>query len=421
MIQEYESDVVVVGGGPAGISACLQLYSMPGLKVTLLEAEHEPGGIPRTCGPGFGLRDQHCFRTGPSYARHLADLLGKTKVQAYTETTAVSVTPGKDGEPHLVETVSPQGCSKHFCTSLILATGCFESSRESRLIPGDRPAGIITTGTLQQQVKARQLKPGSKALIVGTEHVSLSAVLTLKRAGVELAGLVEQAARPLTYPAAMLAFKTFYRFPVYYQAQIKAIVGKQRVEGVLLDIRGKERLVPCDTVVMSGRFRPDTALAETAGLEMDPASRGPLVDQDFQTSLPGVYAVGNLLRGADMHDLCALEGKAAARGLILAMGQDRQPAQAQVRVATRPPVRFSSPQFVDLSKIDLTGPAMAQTCSIQLAETLSNPVLKVWSGANLVWQKKYRLLVGRTRIVLPLVCFNLSAIDPETGLLVTVG
>lgn len=421
MIYSTESDVVVVGGGPAGISACLELARLSLLSVTLIEAEAEVGGVPRHCGPGFGMRDQGRFMSGPAYAARLAGLLRRTGVRRLTETTALSIRADRDRDGYLIETASPQGAGLHSCLRLILAAGCFETSRESRLIPGDRPAGIITTGTLQQLVKARGLKPGRRALILGAESVSLSAGLTLRRAGVNLAGLVGPEVFPDTYPWAFTALTKALRLPVHRPAQVKAIIGRGRVQGVALDLAGQEEFVSCDAVIVSGRFRPDAGLAENMGLAIDPDSRGPLVDQDLRTSATGVYAAGNQLRGANMHDLCALEGRRAARSLMIDLHRPAWPVGDKIRLVARPPIRFVVPQYIDRATINgrQTG-APGSVFSIQLTKTLIDPVIEVSSGGRSIWRKRYCRLVGRTRIALPVDRFNLSAINPEEELVVTV-
>lgn len=417
-----ESDVVVIGGGPAGISACLELDRLSDLSITLLEAEEEVGGMPRTCGPGFGLRDQYRFLSGSAYARLLSGLLARTRVRVETGTTVLALTPGPEGQGHLIEAASPGGLVRHRCRRVILATGCFESSRESRLIPGDRPAGIMTTGTLQQLVKLRGLRPGRRALVLGTESVSLSAVLTLRRAGVELAGLVEEGLRPAVLPEALAAFRAAFGFPVHFGARVLAIQGRGRVEGVCLAGPDGEQWIACDTVIVSGRFRPDNALAESAGLALDQASQGPLVDQSLRTETPGVLAAGNLLRGADMHDLCALEGRLAARTLVRDILAGREVRPSAIPIRALPPVRFVVPQLIDPDLIGAGRPGLfSPACAIQLERTLIRPVLTVRSGERVIWRRRYARLIGRTRIGLPLHRFDRSGLDPGAGLTVSVG
>ncbi len=194
------------------------------------------------------------------------------------------------------------------------------------------------------------------------------------------------------------------------------------MEGVCLTGPDGERWIPCDTVVVSGRFRPDSALAEAAGLDLDPASRGPLVDQFLRTPSPGILAAGNLLRGAEMHDRCALEGRLAARTLvrdILSGGEERPRG---LRIKAVPPVRHVVPQFLDPALIGARRPGLlSPTCAVQLDGTLEGPALTVRSGEKIIWRKRYRRLIGRTRIPLPLHRFDKTGLDPGAGLTVEVG
>ena len=188
-----------------------------------------------------------------------------------------------------------------------------------------------------------------------------------------------------------------------------------------MDLAGQEEFVSCDAVIVSGRFRPDAGLAENMGLAIDPDSRGPLVDQDLRTSATGVYAAGNQLRGANMHDLCALEGRRAARSLMIDLHRPAWPVGDKIRLVARPPIRFVVPQYIDRATINgrQTG-APGSVFSIQLTKTLIDPVIEVSSGGRSIWRKRYCRLVGRTRIALPVDRFNLSAINPEEELVVTV-
>ena len=194
------------------------------------------------------------------------------------------------------------------------------------------------------------------------------------------------------------------------------------MEGVCLEREGGESWIPCDTVIVSGRFRPDSALAEAAGLALDPASRGPLVDQGLRTKTPGILAAGNLLRGAEMHDRCALEGRLAARTLVRDLLAGREGGPEGLPIRALPPVRFVVPQLIAPALIRAARPGLfSPACAVQLDRTLEGPLLMVRSGERIVWQKRYRRLIGRTRIALPPHRFDLAGLDPGAGLTVEVG
>ena len=215
-IAEKESrplDVAIIGGGPAGISAGLELSRWTSLNIALFERDEQLGGMPRFCHFFFGMRDRKRMYTGPAYARKLSNLIQGTSIRVHTGTTILDVVPGGSGEMHQLQCLSPEGLRSHESRFILLATGCFERSRQSRSIPGTRPAGIFTTGTLQNLVNLRHLSPGRRAVIIGSEHVALSSVLTLRRAGVSIAAMVEEDADLQTHslPARMIA--RHYGFP----------------------------------------------------------------------------------------------------------------------------------------------------------------------------------------------------------------
>ena len=246
---------------------------------------------------------------------------------------------------------------------MLLATGCRERPRTARLVPGDRPAGVMTTGELQQRVYLGGERLAGRALVVGAEHVSFSAALTLAHAGADVVALVTGHERQQSYAAFRFGAAVRWRVPVWTSSAVRRIAGRGRLEGVeVADVRtGAARFVPCELVVFTGDWIPDHELARLAGLAMDPGTRGPVVDTTLATSLAGVFAAGNLVHAAETADIAALSGRHAARHIAAcSAGHQRRglrrprPAArrlrrlggARVAVLVEPPLRWISPNAI---------------------------------------------------------------------------
>ncbi len=333
--------VVVVGAGPAGLSAAIELRRLGVGSVLVTDRETEAGGVPRHCfHTGFGLRDRHRVMTGPAYARALASLATAAGAELRLGTTVT----GFD-EAGTVTTTSTRGVETVRAAAVLLATGCRERPRAARLIPGDRPAGVMTTGELQQRVYLGHERLGGRALVVGAEHVSFSAAVTLTHAGARVVALVTEHERQQSYVAFRLGAALRWRVPVWTSTAVRRVAGRGRLAGVeVTDVRtGAARFVPCDTVVFTGDWIPDHELARLAGLAMDPGTRGPVVDTRLETSAPGVFAAGNLVHAAETADVAALSGRHAARHIAGALGAA---AAGRVPVRVEPPLRWISPNAI---------------------------------------------------------------------------
>jgi thioredoxin reductase len=286
--------VAIVGGGPAGLSAAIELRRSGVRHVALYEREQQAGGIPRhTNHLGFGVRDLHRMMSGPRYARTLTSLAARVGVELHIGTPVFSL-DDLDAD------------------AVVLATGVRERPRPARLVPGDRPAGILTTGSLQQLAMAGY-QVGTRAVIVGAEHVSFSAIFTLAHAGCRTAAMVTPLPRHQSYAALKLAASSVRRITVLTGVDIAEIVGRRRVERVVLT---DGRRIDCDTVVFTGDWIPDNELARRSGLTMDPSIKGPAVDSNFRTSRDNVFAVGNLVHRVAAADRCALDGRGVAAAVV---------------------------------------------------------------------------------------------------------
>ena len=343
--------VVVVGAGPAGLSAAIELRRLGAGPVLVADREESPGGVPRhSWHTGYGLRDLRRVMTGPAYARALTSAAVTAGAELRTGTTVTGWTPGLDGS-HAVTMTSPGGPETVEAAAVLLATGCRERPRTARLVPGDRPAGVMTTGELQQRVYLGGERLAGRALVVGAEHVSFSAALTLAHAGADVVALVTEHERQQSYAAFRFGAAVRWRMPVWTSSAVRRIAGRGRLEGVeVADLRtGAARFVPCEVVVFTGDWIPDHELARLAGLAMDPGTRGPAVDTTLATSLTGVFAAGNLVHAAETADIAALSGRHAARQIAaLLAGEPTADGTGPTRrpILVTPPLQWISPNTI---------------------------------------------------------------------------
>jgi thioredoxin reductase len=302
-------DVLVVGGGPAGLTAATTLRARGVERVVVVEREVVAGGVPRHCAhPGFGLRDRHRAWSGPTYARHLVEEALSSGIDLRTS-TMVTDWADATGVP-AAWTTSPIGRVRIDPLAVVLATGARERPRTARMIPGDRPDGVYTTGQLQNLVHLHGRSVGSRAVVVGSAPVAWSAVLTLREAGCRTVLMVTDTDRVDVPSAAAAAAQALLRVPLARSAEVVRIDGRDRVQSVRLRHRATGRVVsvPCDTVVLTGDWTPESELARRLGLDLADGMPGPVVDAALRTSHAGVFAAGNLLHPVDTADVAALDG-----------------------------------------------------------------------------------------------------------------
>ncbi|GAA1499666.1 NAD(P)/FAD-dependent oxidoreductase [Streptomyces synnematoformans] len=311
-------DVVVVGAGPAGLTAAARLAPrLPPGRVLVLDRERAPGGIPRHSDhTGYGLRDLHRVLDGPGYARVLTERAAAAGAEIRTEATVT----GWAGVRAL-DVTTPRGLLRVAARAVVLATGARERPRPARLIPGDRPPGVLTTGRLQNTVHLHGRSPGRRAVVVGAEPVSWSAVLTLRAAGCTTALMTSEHAVPESYAAFTHPGRLALGVPVATRTRVVRVVGRGRLTGVEIEHldTGRRRAVACDTLVLTGDWVPEHELARAAGLDLAPGSAAPLTDTALRTSAPGVFAAGNVLHPADTADVAALDGRHVAHQVLRAL------------------------------------------------------------------------------------------------------
>ena len=336
-------DVLIAGAGPAGLAAAIELRRLGAGQVLVVDREQAAGGVPRhSAHTGYGLRDLRRIMTGPGYARHYAQAAARAGAQIRTQTTVT----GWSG-PRTVTLTSAGGIETVTAAAVLLTTGCRERPRAARLVPGDRPHGVMTTGELQQRVYLHGQRLPGRALVIGAEHVSFSAMVTLAHAGADVVALVTDQPRQQSYAAFALAAAVRWRAPVWTSAALRRVCGRGRLDGAeLADLRtGAVRFVACDTLVFTGDWIPDHELARLAGAEIDPGTRGPAVDTALETSVADVFAAGNLVHAAETADVAALGGRHAARHLAAAL-RTGSPRAQRIPVTVTAPLRWISPNAI---------------------------------------------------------------------------
>jgi NADPH-dependent 2,4-dienoyl-CoA reductase/sulfur reductase-like enzyme len=333
--------VIVIGGGPAGLAAACALRD-GGCAVTLLEREAALGGVPRHCGhTGFGLRELGWPVTGPAYARALA--ARAAGIELRTGVTVTALLPGG-----VVETAGADGPQRLAAERVVLALGVRERPASARLVGGDRPWGVTTTGALQQFVYLENRRPFRRAVIVGTELVSFSLLLTMRHGRIRPVAMLEEGERIVARRPGDLVARHLFGVPVLTGTRLVAVHGRPRVAAVEVERAGRRELLDCDGVVFSGRFVPEAALLRAGHLAVDPGTGGPVVDQEGRCSDPAYAAAGNLLRPVETAGVAHAEGRAAGRALIAELAGARPPVRRILPVRAGGALAWVMPQRLAL-------------------------------------------------------------------------
>ena len=348
-------DIVVIGGGPAGLAAAVSAWEKGARKILILERDKELGGILNQCiHNGFGL---HYFKeelTGPEYAGRFIELLNQTGVEVKLDTMVLHIT--KEKEVHAINTVDGYMIIK--AKAIILSMGCRERTRGAIAIPGDRPAGVFTAGTAQRYINMEGYLCGKRVVILGSGDIGLIMARRMTLEGAKVLACVELMPYSNGLNRNIVQCLNDYDIPLYLSHTITKIEGRNRVERVIVSevdknrrpISGTEMKFECDTVLLSVGLIPENELTREAEIKIDPRTNGAVVFENMETSLPGVFACGNVVHVHDLVDFVSAES--AKAGAAAADYLSQKSSGAAVEVLNGEGISYTVPQKLRPENID---------------------------------------------------------------------
>ncbi len=386
-------DIVIVGGGPAGLAAAIAAKENGAASILVLERDQELGGILNQCiHNGFGLHTFQEELTGPEYAARYIERLQKAGISYKLNTMVMDISAKK-----VVTAMNrTEGILQIHARAVILAMGCRERSRGALHIPGFRPAGVYSAGTAQRLVNMEGYLPGRRVVILGSGDIGLIMARRMTLEGAK----VQVVAELLPYSGGLkrniVQCLDDFGIPLKLSHTVVEIHGRKRVEGVTIaqvdenrkPVPGTETYYDCDTLLLSCGLIPENELSKELGVEINPLTSGPKVNESFQTSVPGVFACGNVLHVHDLVDFVSREAEAAGKHAALYVkNQTEHDNSADIPIAAEQGVRYTVPNTVNLKRMD-----EEHTLRFRVGDVYKNCYVAVYLDEKRIYHRKKQIL-----------------------------
>lgn len=356
-MKKYNYDIVIIGGGPAGLAAAVSARKNGVERILILERDKELGGILNQCiHNGFGLHTFQEELTGPEYAARFIEQVEEQKIEYRLQTMVVDISSEK-----VVTAMSrEEGMYQISAKAVILAMGCRERSRGALNIPGYRPAGIYSAGTAQRLVNKEGFMPGKKVVILGSGDIGLIMARRMTLEGAEVKVVAELMPYSGGLKRNIVQCLNDYDIPLKLSHTVVDIKGKERVEGIVLaevdeknrPIPGTEEFYECDTLLLSVGLIPENELSGQMGVELSQVTSGPVVNESLETNLEGVFACGNVLHVHDLVDFVSEEAEAAGKNAACYVKNERKESGEQIFLKAEQGVRYTVPSQIDSERME---------------------------------------------------------------------
>ncbi len=411
-MKPLHKQVIIIGGGPGGLAAAVQLHKKGIRDILVIEREHHLGGILRQCiHDGFGLTRFGETLSGPEYAQRFIQEAEELGIETVTDTTVTDITPDR-----MVTAVNTSGLVCYQADAVILTMGCRERTRGALSIPGERPAGVFTAGVAQTYINLKNTMVGRRVVILGSGDIGMIMARRLTLEGAKVLAVFEIQPYPSGLARNIEQCLADYDIPLYLSHTVTNIKGRSRLESVTVSqvdeqfkpIPGTEKEYACDTLILSVGLIPENELSLKAGVELDPRTKGPVVDENYQTNTPGIFAAGNVLHVHDLVDFVSQEAERLADAVAVCVEGNGQSGSAEscglpccrIPVETDALVGHTIPQFISGTKDVIL--------SLRVRKPIKNCRLEVRQGDAVLASRKLKKAIPAEMEQIKLPCAGLD-------------